>query len=59
MADHFNRMVKMDMETIARMENASTKEACQWFGANGDVIAREMHVGNVNPALYNAPVEAR
>lgn len=59
MADHFNRMVKMDMEAIARMGNASTKEACQWFGVNGEVIAREMHVGNVNPALYNALVEAR
>lgn len=45
-------LVEQDMYDISKHYNLTIKEACELFVTKGDVIANNMHLSKIQPAVY-------
>lgn len=55
----FNKVVKDDMEGMAKEYKVTPKDICTAFNTSGKELAAELTLAKANPALYQAMVEAR
>lgn len=53
------QVIVQDMNDIASSNKMSLREACQLLASSGDVVAAEMHISKVQPAVYRTLTTGR